>query len=165
MPDCLYCFLCVPINLQPTAIAGSLPLKRVKLHANLEHEYIQNYKILQTNFKKLSVDKVRYAPLSAKWCWVKCSAGGWTSLLRSSTRLPPVPTPPFPSPLHAYLTLMSDCGAGLHTTMLYMCLTVPLLLLPLPVSATSNRMNCLTLFVVCRLSTFKTCKIQYKLRT
>ncbi|KAI0220604.1 Microtubule-associated protein RP/EB family member 1 [Lamellibrachia satsuma] len=54
---------------------GSLPLKRVKLHANLEHEYIQNYKILQTNFKKLSVDKVRYAPLSAKWCWVKCSAG------------------------------------------------------------------------------------------
>jgi len=77
------------------AIAGSIPLKRVKIHANLEHEYIQNYKILQTNFKKLSVDKVRYAPLSAVWCWVKRSAGGWTSLLHSSTRLTRVP-PPYP---------------------------------------------------------------------
>jgi len=146
------------------AIAGSLQMKRVKLHANLEHEYIQNYKILQTNFKKLSVDKVRYAPLSAVWCWVKRSAGGWTSLLHSSTRLTrvPPPYPPFPCPalLHAYLTLTSGRVARLHTTMLYMCLTVPLLLLP-PIT----RMNCLTLFVVCRLSTFKTCKIQYKLRT
>ncbi|KAK2138271.1 hypothetical protein NP493_8157g00004 [Ridgeia piscesae] len=94
MPDCLHCSLCAHQS-AANAIAGSIPLKRVKIHANLEHEYIQNYKILQTNFKKLSVDKVRYAPLSAVWCWVKRSAGGWTSLLHSSTRLTRVP-PPYP---------------------------------------------------------------------
>jgi RP/EB family microtubule-associated protein len=37
---------------------GSIPLKKVKLKTNLEHEYIQNYKILQGGFKKLNVDKV-----------------------------------------------------------------------------------------------------------
>jgi len=37
---------------------GSLPLKRVKFATNLEHEYIQNFKLLQAAFKKLNVDKV-----------------------------------------------------------------------------------------------------------
>lgn len=34
-------------------------MKRVKFRTNLEHEYIQNFKILQGAFKKMSVDKVR----------------------------------------------------------------------------------------------------------
>lgn len=33
-------------------------MKRVKFRTNLEHEYIQNFKILQAAFKKMSVDKV-----------------------------------------------------------------------------------------------------------
>lgn len=33
-------------------------MKRVKFRTNLEHEYIQNFKILQGAFKKMSVDKV-----------------------------------------------------------------------------------------------------------
>jgi RP/EB family microtubule-associated protein len=37
---------------------GSLSLKRVKFNTNLEHEYIQNYKILQNSFRKVSVDKI-----------------------------------------------------------------------------------------------------------
>ncbi|XP_076682625.1 microtubule-associated protein RP/EB family member 1 isoform X3 [Andrena cerasifolii] len=37
---------------------GSVPLKRVKFKTNLEHEYIQNFKILQSGFKKMNVDKV-----------------------------------------------------------------------------------------------------------
>ncbi|XP_033207275.1 microtubule-associated protein RP/EB family member 1 isoform X2 [Belonocnema kinseyi] len=37
---------------------GSVPLKRVKYRTNLEHEYIQNFKILQGGFKKMNVDKI-----------------------------------------------------------------------------------------------------------
>ena len=37
---------------------GSVPLKRVKFKTNLEHEYIQNFKLLQASFKKMNVDKV-----------------------------------------------------------------------------------------------------------
>ncbi|KAL1463318.1 hypothetical protein WDU94_015079 [Cyamophila willieti] len=33
-------------------------MKRVKFRTNLEHEYIQNFKILQAAFKKMNVDKV-----------------------------------------------------------------------------------------------------------
>lgn len=40
-------------------VLGSVPLKRVKFRTNLEHEYIQNFKILQAAFKKMGVDKVR----------------------------------------------------------------------------------------------------------
>lgn len=46
---------------------GSVPLKRVKFKTNLEHEYIQNFKILQGGFKKMNVDKVRapfFSPLT-----------------------------------------------------------------------------------------------------
>lgn len=38
--------------------SGSIVLKRVKFKTNLEHEYIQNFKILQAAFKKMNVDKV-----------------------------------------------------------------------------------------------------------
>ncbi|XP_061682860.1 microtubule-associated protein RP/EB family member 1-like [Syngnathoides biaculeatus] len=37
---------------------GSLPLKRVKFGAKLEHEYIHNFKLLQIAFKKMSIDKI-----------------------------------------------------------------------------------------------------------
>lgn len=37
---------------------NSLPLKKVKFGAKLEHEYIHNYKLLQVSFKKMGVDKV-----------------------------------------------------------------------------------------------------------
>lgn len=33
-------------------------MKRIKFKTNLEHEYIQNFKILQAAFKKMGVDKV-----------------------------------------------------------------------------------------------------------
>lgn len=37
---------------------GSVTLKKVKFQAKLEHEYIQNYKVLQAGFKRMGVDKV-----------------------------------------------------------------------------------------------------------
>merc|ERR1712110_439112 len=36
---------------------GSIPIKRIKFKTTMEHEYIQNYKILQSSFTKLSVEK------------------------------------------------------------------------------------------------------------
>ncbi|XP_039276594.1 microtubule-associated protein RP/EB family member 3 isoform X4 [Nilaparvata lugens] len=37
---------------------GSVILKRIKFKTNLEHEYIQNFKILQAAFKKMQVEKI-----------------------------------------------------------------------------------------------------------
>ncbi|KAG7264340.1 hypothetical protein CRUP_020865 [Coryphaenoides rupestris] len=37
---------------------NSVPLKKVKFGAKLEHEYIHNYKLLQASFKKMGVDKI-----------------------------------------------------------------------------------------------------------
>ncbi|KAJ3589388.1 hypothetical protein NHX12_010233 [Muraenolepis orangiensis] len=37
---------------------NTLPMKKVKFAAKLEHEYIHNYKLLQASFKKLAVDKI-----------------------------------------------------------------------------------------------------------
>ena len=37
---------------------GSIALKKVKFQAKLEHEYIQNFKILQAGFKRMGVDKI-----------------------------------------------------------------------------------------------------------
>lgn len=37
---------------------NSVPLKKVKFGAKLEHEYIHNFKLLQVSFKKMGVDKV-----------------------------------------------------------------------------------------------------------
>ena len=39
-------------------VLGCLPMKRVKFGTTLEHEYIQNFKILQNSFVKMGVDKV-----------------------------------------------------------------------------------------------------------
>lgn len=46
---------------------SSVPMKRIKFKTNLEHEYIQNFKILQAAFKKMSVDKVNF-PLILTVC-------------------------------------------------------------------------------------------------
>uniref|UniRef100_A0A3Q3GW95 Microtubule-associated protein RP/EB family member 1 n=1 Tax=Kryptolebias marmoratus TaxID=37003 RepID=A0A3Q3GW95_KRYMA len=37
---------------------NSVPLKKVKFGAKLEHEYIHNFKLLQVGFKKMGVDKI-----------------------------------------------------------------------------------------------------------
>lgn len=37
---------------------GSVPVKKVKFGAKLEHEYIHNFKLLQIAFKKMNIDKV-----------------------------------------------------------------------------------------------------------
>lgn len=37
---------------------GNIMVKKVKFKTNLEHEYIQNFKLLQGCFKKLNVDKI-----------------------------------------------------------------------------------------------------------
>ena len=39
-------------------------MKKVKFDAKLEHEFIQNWKILQNGFKKCGIDKVRFDLLS-----------------------------------------------------------------------------------------------------
>ncbi|XP_039485190.1 microtubule-associated protein RP/EB family member 1 [Drosophila santomea] len=38
--------------------ANSIPMQRVKFRTNLEHEYIQNFKLLQACFNKVCVDKI-----------------------------------------------------------------------------------------------------------
>ena len=37
---------------------GCLLLKKIKFNARLEHESIQNFKVLQAAFKRMNVDKV-----------------------------------------------------------------------------------------------------------
>ncbi|XP_035237996.1 microtubule-associated protein RP/EB family member 1b isoform X1 [Anguilla rostrata] len=37
---------------------GSVPLKKVKFGAKLEHEFIHNFKLLQAGFKRMNVDKI-----------------------------------------------------------------------------------------------------------
>ncbi|XP_073991293.1 microtubule-associated protein RP/EB family member 1-like [Rhodnius prolixus] len=37
---------------------GCIPVKRIKFKTNLEHEYIHNFKLLQSAFKKMNVDKI-----------------------------------------------------------------------------------------------------------
>jgi len=37
---------------------GSVQVKKVKFNTKLEHEYLNNFKVLQTAFKKMSVDKI-----------------------------------------------------------------------------------------------------------
>jgi len=36
---------------------GSVQIKKIKFNTKLEHEYINNFKVLQASFKKMSVDK------------------------------------------------------------------------------------------------------------
>lgn len=40
---------------------GCILLRKVKFQAKLEHEYINNFKVLQAAFKRMGVDKVRRA--------------------------------------------------------------------------------------------------------
>ena len=58
---------CGLLSVHGHAFPGSVPLKRVKFKTNLEHEYIQNFKILQSGFKKMNVDKVSKRNLSAAY--------------------------------------------------------------------------------------------------
>merc|ERR1719427_2015398 len=37
---------------------GCIPLKKIKFKTQLEHEWIQNFKVLQAAFKKMNVDKI-----------------------------------------------------------------------------------------------------------
>merc|ERR1711962_703232 len=37
---------------------GCVQLKKVKFVTRLEHEYINNFKVLQASFKKMNVDKI-----------------------------------------------------------------------------------------------------------
>ena len=37
---------------------GSVPAKRIKYEAKQDYQYIENFKILQSSFKKKGVDKV-----------------------------------------------------------------------------------------------------------
>merc|ERR1719402_398075 len=37
---------------------GCIHLKKVKFNTKLEHEYINNFKVLQASFKKMNVDKI-----------------------------------------------------------------------------------------------------------
>lgn len=56
--------------------AGSIQLKKVKFNTNLEHEYINNYKLLQASFKKMNVDKVSklwiYGHIPCQTTWISC---------------------------------------------------------------------------------------------
>merc|ERR1719208_220361 len=38
--------------------AGCIQLKKVKFNTKLEHEYINNFKVLQNSFKSVNVDKI-----------------------------------------------------------------------------------------------------------
>merc|ERR1719369_2510978 len=37
---------------------GCIPVEKVKFKTKLEHEYIQNFKVLQAAFKRMTVDKI-----------------------------------------------------------------------------------------------------------
>ena len=51
---------------------GCILLKKVKFGAKLEHEYIHNFKVLQSSFKKMEVDKVkRPKPESGLRCFCR----------------------------------------------------------------------------------------------
>ncbi|KAJ4430375.1 hypothetical protein ANN_22591, partial [Periplaneta americana] len=51
-------FCTVHLTIVLICFTGSVVMKRIKFKTNLEHEYIQNFKILQAAFKKMGVDKV-----------------------------------------------------------------------------------------------------------
>lgn len=51
---------------------GSVPMKRIKFKTNLEHEYIQNFKILQASFKKMEVEKVNFITQSYNYKLIYC---------------------------------------------------------------------------------------------
>uniref|UniRef100_A0A671SV74 Microtubule-associated protein RP/EB family member 3 n=1 Tax=Sinocyclocheilus anshuiensis TaxID=1608454 RepID=A0A671SV74_9TELE len=62
---------------------GCILLKRVKFQAKLEHEYIHNFKVLQTAFKRMNVDK----PLLCDWLMCEATCCDW--LMTSASYLGP----------------------------------------------------------------------------
>ncbi|CDW58639.1 EB1 and CH domain containing protein [Trichuris trichiura] len=50
-------------NFMDMLFPGSVPLKKVKWNTKLDHEYIQNFKVLQEGFKRMNVDKVDIVPV------------------------------------------------------------------------------------------------------
>lgn len=48
----------VNTDLSYVVVLDCVPMKKVKVQAKLEHEFIQNWKLLQNGFKKVGVDKV-----------------------------------------------------------------------------------------------------------
>ena len=63
----LWCTILIHIVSLFGYILGSIQLKKVKFKTNLEHEYIQNFKILQAAFKKVNVDKVSKKSSHIHW--------------------------------------------------------------------------------------------------
>ncbi|XP_019964786.1 microtubule-associated protein RP/EB family member 3-like isoform X2 [Paralichthys olivaceus] len=45
-------------HLMDMLFPGCIMVKKVKFNAKLEHEYIQNFKVLQAGFKRMNVDKI-----------------------------------------------------------------------------------------------------------
>lgn len=45
-------------NFMDMLFSGSVALRKVKWNTNLEHEYVNNFKLLQESFKKMKVDKI-----------------------------------------------------------------------------------------------------------
>jgi hypothetical protein len=54
----LYDFFLSLCSIRFGTILGSISLKKTKIDARLEHEYIQNFKLLQGAFKKINIEKV-----------------------------------------------------------------------------------------------------------
>lgn len=54
-------FSCPPLRrlLISSRCAEDVPMSKIKMNANQEYEYINNFKVLQTIFKRHSIDKVR----------------------------------------------------------------------------------------------------------
>ena len=48
------------IRINNFVFTDCIPMKKVKFDAKLEHEFIQNWKILQNGFKKCGIDKVGF---------------------------------------------------------------------------------------------------------
>ena len=62
---CLFGSVCVYVCLLCAVVfTDSITLKRVRWNANVEHQYIDNFKVLQKCFSDLEVKKVSTAFLS-----------------------------------------------------------------------------------------------------
>lgn len=49
---------CLNFNSAMLLISGSVTLKKVKFNTKLEHEFINNFKVVQSAFSKIGIDKV-----------------------------------------------------------------------------------------------------------
>ena len=80
-------------------------MKKIKFETKLEHEYIQNYKILQGCFKKTGVDKVRERRVGA--------APSWRPRYRVLTQL--INVHRFPPVSTTFFSLLSSCSQQRQT--------------------------------------------------